>query len=469
MVQKQTSIQYFGLQDWWDSLTKPEQMVLGNVYGQQKGAGKSLRSSTHDRHLDIAFLSDLLIATNKNRELQAKIVDKLMERYSHLPAPDDLVDDAIIELHHTQIRVMNYFYGQRNYSSHAFDMVLRIAQDNINIEARVMRVKRERVKSAIYRKAAEIEKKAQDAERRGEVLQAASFHLEARKKRIEGMHESSTFSEEHPCFRQMAIIAEKNNDFDLALRIAVDARRAGWIDRNEDWTRRINRLSKKISERDNLRHIEESGPYGGYLGVFNLTGFIKHEFAPAERTLILNELTNDGAVKHPLIDGTPEPDGHTARTVLAQLAEAAAKVLTNEHKAITDHLDAIQAHMERYPKDQADDAWERHLFFGQRALECLAVVQGRTSSSQSANNLDPLLMLNWYGASSIEFEDVARREFADKHPGDNEIKPTHPGRSAILLLAEAFDLDEDIEPIARESLNGGWAGPWEAVLARHRR
>lgn len=469
MAKTQNSLQHFGLQDWWDLLGTSEQKFLGDAYGQQKGAGKRLLSSPHDRHLDIAFLSDLLIATNKKRELQAKIVDKLMERYARLAAPDDLLDDAIVELHHTQIRVMNYFYGQRNYSPQAFDMVLRIAQDNINIEARVLRIKRERVKRAEYRKAALIEKEAQNAQRKGDLLEAANLHIEARTIRIGGMYESCAYSEEHPCFRQMAIIAEKNNDFDLALRIALDARRAGWIDRNEDWTRRINRLHKKISERDNLRYVEDTGPVGGYLGAFNLSGFFKHEFAPAERKLIIDELTNNGAVKHPLIDGTLAPDGHTARTALTRLAATAAKVLTNEHSNLTAHLDAIADHLERYPQDEGDDVWERHLIFGQQSLECFAVVQGRADSKRSwAKTLDPLLMMNWYGTSAIEFEEVARREFADKHEGDNEIKPTHPARSAILMLAEAFELDEDIEPVARESKEDGWAGPWEAVLARHR-
>lgn len=464
MAENQNSIEYFDLQGWWESLPAPDQRVLKDVYEQQKGAGRHLLRSTHDRHTDIAFLSDLLIATKKNRELQARIVDKLMERYSHLPAPDDLGDDAIVELHHTQIRVMNYFYGQRNYSSQAFDMVLRIAQDNINIERRVMRIKRERVKRAAYRKADGIEKKAQAAKREGDVIKAAELHLEARAKRIEGMHESSAYSEEHPCFRQMAIIAEKNNDFELALRIALDARRAGWIDRNEDWTRRINRLNKKISERDNLRYIEDSGPFGGYLGAFNLSGFVKHEFAPAEQKLIIEELS----AEHPLIDGTMQPDGHTARTVLAQLAETAAKVLTNEYKDLTAHLDAIQAHMERYPQDVDGDVWERHLVFGQQSLECLAVVQGRARTTRSwAKTADPVLMMNWYSTSGIEFEDVARREFNETHAGRDDIEPTHTARTAILLLAEAFGLDEDIEPVARESMNDGWAGPWQAVLARH--
>ena len=76
-------------------------------------------------------------------------------------------------------------------------------------------------------------------------------------------------------------------------------------------------------------------------------------------------------------------------------------------------------------------------------------------------------MINWYSTSGIEFEDVARREFNETHAGRDDVEPTHTARTAILLLAEAFGLDEDIEPVARESMNDGWAGPWQAVLARH--
>ncbi|MDN8594024.1 MULTISPECIES: hypothetical protein [unclassified Corynebacterium] len=469
MADKQNSINYFGLEDWWErTLTPEERTLLDRAYGEKKSRPKQGPAQLQrDRYMDVAFLSDLFILVNKESGLQAKIVDKLMERYGRLPAPNDLVDDALVELHHTQIRLMNYFYGQRNYSSQAFDMVLRIAQDNINIEARVMRLKRDRIKRAAERTARTIEDKALEAQRKGDVRRAAELHLEARKKRVEGMHQSCAYSEEHPCFRQLAIIAEKNNDFDLALRIAVDARRAGWIDRNEDWTRRVNRLMSKISERDKERLVEDPGPFDGYLGAFSLTGFFRTEFAPEEQELIINALTDEGKAKHPLIDGTASPDGHTARTVLVMLARTAVTVLP-ENDRLNAHLDAIQSHLDRYPADADGDMWERHLTMGERALECLAVVQNRARSTRPwAGTVDPLEMLDWYTLSAIEFEEIAREEFNDVHRDASGIEPTHTARSAILFLAEAMGLDEDVVSMAKEGLKAGWAGPWEAILARH--
>ena len=240
MADNQNSVNYFGLQDWWGGLTEMDRAILDEVFKQKSQHGQSILNAPAERSIDVSFLSDLLIWVSKNPELQGKIVDKLMERYAHLPAPDQLDADALIDLHHAQIRVMNYFYGQRNYASHAFDMTLRIAQDNVNIEARVLRAKRERIKRGAYRKASALEKKAKEASSKGNLQEAAKLQLEAREKRIKGAHDSSAYSEEHPCFRQMAIIAEKNNDPLLAYRIALDARSAGWIDRNDDWTRRIN-------------------------------------------------------------------------------------------------------------------------------------------------------------------------------------------------------------------------------------
>lgn len=201
MANNQNSIQYFSLQDWWDSLTETDRMTLDEEYKQKSGSGKRLLSSPRERYMDVAFLSDLLISVNKNPELQVKIVDKLMERYARMPAPDGLVDDALVELHHTQIRVMNYFYGQRNYASQALDMALRVAQDNVNIEARVLCIKRERIKRAAYRKATQLEGKAEAAARKGDLISASKLHLEAREKRHEGAFESCAYSEEHPCFR----------------------------------------------------------------------------------------------------------------------------------------------------------------------------------------------------------------------------------------------------------------------------
>lgn len=459
MANNQNSIQYFSLQDWWGSLTETDRKILDEVYKQKSASGKSLLSAPRERYMDVGFLSDLLISVNKNPELQVKIVDKLMERYAGMPAPDDLVDDALVELHHAQIRVMNYFYGQRNYASQALDMALRVAQDNVNIEARVLRVKRERIKRAAYRKASQLEEKAQAAGRKGDLISASKLHLEAREKRQEGAFESCAYSEEHPCFRQMAIIAEKNDDHSLAHRIAVDARSAGWIDRNDDWTRRINRLAKK-----NGATSDDSGPFDGYLGVFNLTGFFRKEFSPQEQELIINELT----AKHPLIDGYLEPDGHTARTALVRLAETVAEVVSDE-AAVAAHLDAIQKQMDRYPGDAEGDTWERHLTFGRNALACLAAVQGRTKPHWSwSRDLEPMQMATWYATSAISFEGAARREF-DAHYSDNpDAMPTHPARTAVLLVSETLGFDDSIEPVAEESRDDGWAGPWDAVLARHR-
>lgn len=257
----------------------------------------------------------------------------------------------------------------------------------------------------------------------------------------------------------MAIIAEKNDDFSLAYRIAVDARSAGWIDRNDDWTRRINRLAKK-----NGAASDDSGPFEGYFGAFHLTGFFRKEFSPQEQELIIEELKT----KHPLIDGYLEPDGHTARTALVRLAETVAEVLPDQG-AVAAHLDAIQKQMDRYPGDAEGDIWERHLTFGRNALACLVVVLGRTKAHWSwARDIDPLKMANWYATSAISFEDAARREFEAHHSDNPDTMPTHPARVAVLLLSEALDFEENVELVAKESRDDGWAGPWDAVLARHR-
>lgn len=459
MADSQNSIDYFSLQDWWGSLTESDRTMLDEVYKKKSASGKGLLAAPRERYMDVSFLSDLLISASKNPELQVRIVDKLMERYARMPAPDELVDDALVELHHAQIRVMNYFYGQRNYASQAFDMALRVAQDNVNIEARVLRVKRERIKRAAYRKATQLEEKAQAAGRKGDLISASKLHLEAREKRQEGAFESCAYSEEHPCFRQMAIIAEKNDDPSLAYRIAVDARSAGWIDRNDDWTRRINRLAKK-----NGATVEDSGPFDGYLGAFHLTGFFRREFSPQEQELILKELT----AKHPLIDGYLEPDGHTARTALVRLAETVAEVLSDEG-AVAAHLDAIQKQMDRFPGDAEGDTWERHLTFGRNALACLAAVQGRTKAHWSwARDLDPMQMATWYATSAISFEGAARREFDAHYSGIDDAAPTHPARVAVVLLSEALGFEENVQLVAKESRDDGWAGPWDAVIARHR-
>ena len=459
MADNQNSINYFGLQDWWGGLTDMDRTILDEVFKQKSRHGQSILSAPAERSIDVSFLSDLLIWVSKNPELQGKIIDKLMERYAHLPAPDQLDDDALIDLHHAQIRVMNYFYGQRNYASHALDMTLRIAQDNVNIEARVLRAKRERIKRGAYRKASALEKKAEEASSKGDLQEAAKLHLEAREKRIKGAHDSSAYSEEHPCFRQMAIIAEKNNDLLLAYRIALDARSAGWIDRNDDWTRRINRLAPKLG------NSEDSGPFGGYFGAFNLSGFFKNEFTPDEQSRIIDELT----AKHPLIDGTAEPDGHTARTALALLAETVTAVLGADNGAVVAHLDNMQKHLERYAGDTDGDAWERHLTFGRNSMICFAVVQGRAKIPWSwANGIDPMLLMQWYTTSALAFESAARSDFDANHSGNADTVPTHPARSAILFLTEALGNDGEIEPIAAESSDDGWAGPWDAVIARHR-
>ena len=70
MANNQNSIQYFSLQDWWDSLTETDRMTLDEEYKQKSGSGKRLLSSPRERYMDVAFLSDLLISVNKNPELR---------------------------------------------------------------------------------------------------------------------------------------------------------------------------------------------------------------------------------------------------------------------------------------------------------------------------------------------------------------------------------------------------------------
>lgn len=59
--------------------------------------------------------------------------------------------------------------------------------------------------------------------------------------------EATFLAPSHRGFQQLAIIREKQGDFDEALRLSREAQRQGWRDGKRDWSARIARLEKRAA------------------------------------------------------------------------------------------------------------------------------------------------------------------------------------------------------------------------------
>lgn len=197
-------IKYFGLTDWWlNDLTQEERQIIRDTY---KPFGMSVDGEVNDYVIDqgeiagttqtkIGFIGGLIgwFQMFEHYEIAKKIIN-LME--SNI---DDNVD--ILDLHFCYLNCIKVYYKNRDNDSYALNKAIEYCNKQISIS--------EKSKIAF--------------------LNSENFG----------------FLPSHTGYKQLAIIYEKQKEYQKAIDITKQALKEGW---NDECEKRINRLEKKINK-----------------------------------------------------------------------------------------------------------------------------------------------------------------------------------------------------------------------------
>ena len=184
----------YGIEDWWfNELNESERQEILSTFQPMGGSSNSLLAgqiSTNQKCSDfLATLAEWFKTCN--RVLAYKILDKAESSLSS--------NSTILEKHFTYDKIIEFYYRDRDKGQEYLNKALDFCRKQISIS-----------KDAI-----------------------SEF------KKID-----SSFLPSHRGFKQLSIYEEKQKNYSEALSLAKQALNDGW---NDDWEKRIERLSKKLA------------------------------------------------------------------------------------------------------------------------------------------------------------------------------------------------------------------------------
>ena len=190
-------IGYYGLEDWWlNKFTEEERNIIRNTY-QPMGLGSDslvkneIQSSSQSK---LAFLSGLSSWFKKPEYYP--IANKILEK------TETFVDktDDILDLHFFYQNKIQVYYRNRDIDSNALDLAIQACKQQISI---------------------------------------SKESAKAFKKELKGN------LPEHVGYRQLAIIRDKQKDYESVIQISKQAKSEGW---NGDWDKRIEKAIQKLEK-----------------------------------------------------------------------------------------------------------------------------------------------------------------------------------------------------------------------------
>ena len=190
-------IGYYGLEDWWqDKFTEEERNIITNTYqpvgfGSDSLVKNEIQSSSQSK---LAFLSNLS-SWFKKPEYYA-ISKKILEK------AETFVDktDDILDLHLFYQNKIQVYYRNRDIDSNAFDLAIQACKKQISL---------------------------------------SNESAKAFKKEFKGN------LPEHVGYKQLAIIRDKQKDYESVIQISKQANSEGW---NGDWDKRIEKAMQKLEK-----------------------------------------------------------------------------------------------------------------------------------------------------------------------------------------------------------------------------
>lgn len=192
------TVRVLGLSDWWSKeLKECDRDAIKRYYGPGQGTRDGALKSTSESR--VSFLTN--IASWLNRE------DSRFTAYKCIDKADEIWPDnaSVLDQHFGLSTMCKVFYRWRETDAFALDRAVEACRRSISIHHEA----------------------------------AAAFRAEV----------TEVWGEEffpgHYCFKQLAIIEEKNGNLSEAIRICEEAKQEGW---SGDWDKRIARLRKRLAK-----------------------------------------------------------------------------------------------------------------------------------------------------------------------------------------------------------------------------
>lgn len=225
-MEQKTLLETYGLEFWWDTMfTEPEKQRIREVYAKHTGGDVIDRDplvlTSGSIQLDpkqvgvTKILQQLTqwFQRNEDRDIWIKISESL----HHFAEPHA----HILDKHFALIDTMRAYYRKREEPEF---LAKTISTCTVMIDMH------KEVAGAMFD--AGLGRVQPEATQR---LSDQVIHTELGPQVLPG----------HPGFKQLAIIHEKQKEFQAALDLCIEARDAGWAG---DWDKRIERLEKKLGQ-----------------------------------------------------------------------------------------------------------------------------------------------------------------------------------------------------------------------------
>ncbi len=190
-------IGYYGLEDWWlDTFTEEERNIIKNTY-QPVGFGSDslfkseIQSSPQSK---LAFLSGLS-SWFKKPECYP-VAKKILEK------AETFVDktDDILDVHFFYQNKIQIHYRNRDIDSNAFDLAIQACKQQMSISKQAAKAFKKEFKGNLPK---------------------------------------------HVGYKQLAIIIDKQKDYESVIQISKQAKSEGW---DGDWDKRIEKAMQKLKK-----------------------------------------------------------------------------------------------------------------------------------------------------------------------------------------------------------------------------
>lgn len=197
-------IKYFKLESWWENLSKTQQRQIKRSL-PSKDDGLSMLSVDSLLYKDISFISatktQIITAVIQSSFTYPEDRDSIIELINKLEN-ENVKDFELIDLHFLYSSQAKIIYKYRDSNNQAINDVINYCD-----------------------KAIKISEKLKD-----------QFLIKYPKSNLPS----------HYCFKQLAIIYEKEKKYNEALEIASQAKSQGWA--GDNWDKRIEKLHNKLKK-----------------------------------------------------------------------------------------------------------------------------------------------------------------------------------------------------------------------------
>lgn len=205
---------HHGLREWWDSTFSPEEQRFIESRHQPMGGGLATLTDGHISSTSQSAAGLLWVLAGWFNKPGERHIARRM-----LATAEEIATD-VVDRHFVYSQLIDVTYPEREREPGAMDEAIRACQAQIAIGPAVMAAMR-----------------AEQADR--------ERFLADRNRDMGRAHQSRAFQAPgHRGFTQLAIIHEKEGNFEAAIALAEQARALGWTG---DWDNRIDRLRKRTN------------------------------------------------------------------------------------------------------------------------------------------------------------------------------------------------------------------------------